>query len=187
MNNTVAIIGRPNVGKSTLFNRLIGERKAIIDNISGVTRDRIYGIGDWGGKSFNVIDTGGFVTHSEDTFEREIRKQVLLAIEEATILLFTVDATVGITDLEQDIAGLLRKYNKNVILTVNKVDNPQRLIQANEFYGMGFQNVCFISAISGSGTGENNRCFNIHSRENIKTESIAQLNIHQQEIRCCIF
>ena len=154
MNNTVAIIGRPNVGKSTLFNRLIGERKAIIDNVSGVTRDRIYGIGDWGGKSFNVIDTGGFVTHSEETFEKEIRKQVLIAIEEASVLLFTVDTTVGITDLEEDITNLLRKNKKKVILVVNKVDNPQRMYEANEFYALGFEKVFFISAISGSGTGE---------------------------------
>ena len=97
MNNTVAIIGRPNVGKSTLFNRLIGERKAIIDNVSGVTRDRIYGLGEWGGKTFNVIDTGGFVTHSDDTMENEIRKQVLIAIEEASVSLFVVDVTVGVT------------------------------------------------------------------------------------------
>jgi GTP-binding protein len=154
MNNTVAIIGRPNVGKSTLFNRLVGERKAIIDNISGVTRDRIYGTGDWSGKSFNVIDTGGYVTHSEDTFEKEIRKQVKLAIDEASVLLFVVDAVVGITDLEEDITRMLRKDQKRVILVVNKVDNPQRMYQANEFYALGFDKVFFIAATSGSGTGE---------------------------------
>lgn len=154
MNNTVAIIGRPNVGKSTLFNRLVGERKAIVDNVSGVTRDRIYGVAEWNGKKFNVIDTGGFVTNSNEIFEKEIRKQVLLAIQEAGILLFVVDAVVGITDLEQDIAAMLRKSDKQVLLVVNKVDNPVRMYQANEFYGLGFEKVFFIAATSGSGTGE---------------------------------
>jgi GTP-binding protein len=154
MNNTVAIIGRPNVGKSTLFNRLVGERKAIVDNISGVTRDRIYGISEWNGKTFNVIDTGGFVTNSEEIFEKEIRKQVHLAIQEANVLLFVVDAVVGITDLEQDITNMLRKSNKQVILVVNKVDNTSRMYQASEFYGLGFEKVFFIASISGSGTGE---------------------------------
>ena len=119
MSNTVAIIGRPNVGKSTLFNRLIGQRKAIIDDVSGVTRDRIYGVGDWNGKSFNVIDTGGFVEHTDDVFEKEIKTQVLIAMEEATVLLFVVDVTVGITDLEQDIANMLRRKSKNVLLRIN--------------------------------------------------------------------
>jgi len=154
MNNTVAIIGRPNVGKSTLFNRLVGERKAIVDNISGVTRDRIYGISEWNGKTFNVIDTGGFVTNSEEIFEKEIRKQVHLAIQEANVLLFVVDAVVGITDLEQDITNMLRKSNKQVLLVVNKVDNTSRMYQASEFYGLGFEKVFFIASISGSGTGE---------------------------------
>jgi len=154
MSNTVAIIGRPNVGKSTLFNRLIGERKAIVDDTSGVTRDRLYGVADWNGKTFNVIDTGGFVAHSEDVFESEIRKQVLIAIEEATVILFIVDTTVGITDLEEDIAKILRRHNKKVILVVNKVDNPQRMYAGSEFYGLGIKNVFFISAMSGSGTGE---------------------------------
>ena len=122
--------------------------------MSGVTRDRIYGIGDWNGKKFNVIDTGGFVTYSDDTFEKEIRKQVMIAIDEAAVLLFIVDTTVGITDLEQDIADMLRKYQKKAILVVNKVDNPERMYQANEFYGLGFDKTYFISAISGSGTGE---------------------------------
>src|SRR5436190_20362055 len=122
MKNTIAIIGRPNVGKSTLFNRLIGERKAIIHDTSGVTRDRIYGVADWNGKNFNVIDTGGFVSHTEDIFEKEIRKQVLVAIEEAAVLLFVVDATVGVTDLEEDITRMLRRDQKKVLLVVNKVD-----------------------------------------------------------------
>ncbi len=154
MSNTIAIIGRPNVGKSTLFNRLIGQRKAIVDDVSGVTRDRIYGVGDWNGKSFNVIDTGGFVSHTDDIFEKEIKKQVFIAMEEATLLLFVVDVTVGITDLEQDIANMLRKKSKNVLLVVNKVDNHQRLLAASEFYSLGFEKIFFISSISGSGSGE---------------------------------
>ena len=154
MNNTLAIVGRPNVGKSTLFNALIGERKAIVDDTSGVTRDRIYGVGDWNGKWFNVIDTGGFVTHSEDIFESEVRKQVMIAIEEATVILFVVDTTVGITDLEEDLAQMLRKQSKPVLLVVNKVDNSQRTYAATEFYSLGFEKTFFISAINRSGTGE---------------------------------
>ncbi len=154
MSSTVAIIGRPNVGKSTLFNRLIGERKAIIDNISGVTRDRIYGLSEWNGKTFNVIDTGGFVSHSQDLFESEIRKQVHIAIDEAAVLLFVVDAVVGVTDLEQDITRMLRRHNKKVLLVVNKADNAKRMYEGTEFYSLGFDKVFFIAAISGSGTGE---------------------------------
>lgn len=154
MNNTVAIVGRPNVGKSTLYNRLVGERMAIVDDFSGVTRDRLYGIGEWNGKSFNIIDTGGFVTHSDDVFESEIRKQVEIAIDEATVILFVVDVTCGITDLELDIADMLRRTNKKVLVAVNKVDNNARLLDANEFYSLGFESVFFIASISGSGTGE---------------------------------
>lgn len=141
MNNTVAIVGRPNVGKSTLYNRLVGERMAIVDDFSGVTRDRLYGIGEWNGKSFNIIDTGGFVTHSDDVFESEIRKQVEIAIDEATVILFVVDVTCGITDLELDIADMLRRTNKKVLVAVNKVDNNARLLDANEFYSLGFESV----------------------------------------------
>jgi GTP-binding protein len=151
---TIAIVGRPNVGKSTLFNRLLEERKAIVDNISGVTRDRQYGIADWNGKTFNVIDTGGFVSHSDDLFEREIRKQVQLAIEEADLLIFLCDVTTGITNLDQDMANLLRRTAKPVLAVVNKVDNPQRMLDATEFYALGFDKLFFISSISGSGTGE---------------------------------
>ncbi|HYV92855.1 MAG TPA: ribosome biogenesis GTPase Der [Chitinophagales bacterium] len=154
MSSTVAIIGRPNVGKSTLFNRLIGERKAIINDTSGVTRDRIYGISEWNGKTFNVIDTGGFVSHTKDIFEKEIKKQVHVAIEEAAVLLFVVDATVGVTDLEQDITEMLRRHNKKVLLVVNKADNAKRMYAGTEFYSLGFDKVFFIAAISGSGTGE---------------------------------
>ena len=151
---TLAIIGRPNVGKSTLFNRLIEQRKAIVDDQSGVTRDRQYGIADWSGKTFNVIDTGGFVDNSDDIFEREIAKQVLVAIEEANALLFMTDAATGITDLDEEMVQLLRRSPKPVFLAVNKVDNHQRQLEATEFYGLGLDNTFFISSMSGSGTGE---------------------------------
>ena len=151
---TVAIVGRPNVGKSTFFNRLLGERKAIVDDESGVTRDRQYGVSDWNGKTFNLIDTGGFVPQSEDVFEREIKKQVLIAVEEAHALVFIVDAATGITDLDEAMADVLRRTSKPVFLAVNKVDNHNRLLEATEFYGLGFENIFFISATTGSGTGE---------------------------------
>jgi GTP-binding protein len=154
MSFTVAIVGRPNVGKSTLFNRLLEQRKAIVDDISGVTRDRQYGIAEWNGKTFNLIDTGGFVPHSEDVFETEIRKQVKIAIDEADALVFMTDAAVGITHLDESMADLLRRTSKPVLLTVNKVDNNERMIDASEFYSLGFENVYFVSSISGSGTGE---------------------------------
>jgi GTP-binding protein len=151
---TVAIVGRPNVGKSTFFNRLLEQRKAIVDDISGVTRDRQYGVAEWIGKSFNVVDTGGFVPKSDDVFEREIKKQVLIAIEEADAIIFMVDTTTGITDLDASMADLLRRTAKPVFLTVNKVDNHERLLEGSEFYSLGFERIFFISAISGSGTGE---------------------------------
>lgn len=151
---TVAIVGRPNVGKSTFFNRLLEQRKAIVDDVSGVTRDRQYGVAEWTGKSFNVIDTGGFVPKSDDVFEREIKKQVHIALEEANALIFIVDAATGITDLDQAMADVLRRTSKPVFLAVNKVDNHDRLLEATEFYGLGFDNVFFISSITGSGSGE---------------------------------
>lgn len=151
---TVAIVGRPNVGKSTLFNRLLEKRKAIVDDISGVTRDRQYGISNWNGKFFNLIDTGGFVTKSEDIFEREIKEQVITAINEADLLLFVTDVTAGITDVDDDLAEVLRRTNKPVILAVNKVDNGSRQLDATEFYVFGFENTFFIASNSGSGTGE---------------------------------
>ncbi|MCO5248459.1 MAG: ribosome biogenesis GTPase Der [Chitinophagales bacterium] len=154
MSFTVAIIGRPNVGKSTLFNRMVGYRKAITDDISGVTRDRIYDSSEWNGKTFNLIDTGGFVPNSADVFESAIREQVKIAIEEANVLLFVVDVITGITDLDEMMANELRRSGKPIILVVNKVDNSQRLYQGAEFYGFGFKDVIFISSISGSGTGE---------------------------------
>ena len=151
---TVAIVGRPNVGKSTFFNRLLEQRKAIVDNISGVTRDRQYGVAEWIGKSFNVIDTGGFVPKSEDIFEKEIKKQVLIAVEEADALIFMVDAATGITDLDEAMADVLRRSSKPVFLAVNKVDNHDRLLEATEFYGLGFDFIFFISSMTGSGSGE---------------------------------
>lgn len=151
---TVAIVGRPNVGKSTLFNRLLEERKAIVDDESGVTRDRQYGVSDWNGKAFNVIDTGGFVHGSEDVFEKEIAKQVLVAVEEANAIIFIVDAHTGMTNLDDAMAGVLRRSTKPVFLTVNKVDNNDRMMEASEFYSLGFEHVFFIAAASGSGTGE---------------------------------
>jgi GTP-binding protein len=154
MTFTVAIVGRPNVGKSTLFNRLLEQRKAIVDDISGVTRDRQYGIAEWAGRSFNIIDTGGFVANSEDIFEREIRKQVVIAIEEANAILFVVDVETGITELDISTAALLRRSTKPVFAVVNKTDNGQRLLEANEFFALGFENIYPISSISGSGTGE---------------------------------
>ncbi|MEO5942023.1 MAG: ribosome biogenesis GTPase Der [Ferruginibacter sp.] len=154
MSFTVAITGRPNVGKSTFFNRLLEQRKAIVDDISGVTRDRQYGIAEWIGKTFNLIDTGGFVAGSNDVFEVEIRKQVLIAIEEANCIIFMVDAAVGITNLDESMAELLRKSTKPVFLVVNKVDNHARLLEASEFYSLGFEHIFFLSSISGSGTGE---------------------------------
>lgn len=154
MGFTVAIVGRPNVGKSTLFNRLVGEKKAIVDDFSGVTRDRIYGESEWGGKTFNVIDTGGFVPQSSDVFEKHIREQVLIAMDEASLLLFMVDCATGITALDEDFANILRKHPKNVFLVVNKVDNGKRLQDAVEFYSLGFEHIFFISSMTGSGSGE---------------------------------
>jgi len=154
MSYTVAIVGRPNVGKSTLFNRLVGERKAIVDDVSGVTRDRHYGESDWNGKQFNVIDTGGFVPHSKDVFEKAIRGQVTIAIDEADAIIFVVDVLTGVTDLDDAVAHMLRKGKKPVYLVVNKVDNSKREMQSAEFYSLGFEDLYCLSAISGSGTGE---------------------------------
>ena len=151
---TVAIVGRPNVGKSTLFNRLLEQRKAIVEDTPGVTRDRQYGVSEWNGKSFYIIDTGGFVPDSEDIFEKEIAKQVEIAVDEASIILFVVDAATGITDLDDAMADILRRSTKPVLLVVNKVDNNERLLEAAEFYSLGLEKLFFISSISGSGTGE---------------------------------
>lgn len=154
MSNIIAIVGRPNVGKSTLYNRLTESRKAIVDDFSGVTRDRHYGQAEWIGKTFTVIDTGGYVHGSEDVFEAAIREQVLIAIEEASVILFLVDVTVGITDLDDDIASLLRRSKKPVFVVVNKVDHHQLHNEASEFYRLGLGEIYNISSMTGSGTGE---------------------------------
>jgi GTPase len=154
MSRIVAIVGRPNVGKSTLFNRLTDSREAIVDEVSGVTRDRNYGVSFWNGIDFSVIDTGGYVMNSDDIFEEEINKQVLLAIEESDIILFMVDVTTGIHDLDASVASMLRRVDKKVLLVVNKVDNGERLIDANEFYNLGLGDYFPLSSMNGSGTGE---------------------------------
>ena len=154
MGAIVAIVGRPNVGKSTFFNRLIQRREAIVDAVSGVTRDRHYGKSDWNGKRFSLIDTGGYVLGSDDIFEREIDKQVELAIEEADAIIFMVDVEAGVTGMDEDVAKLLRRVNKPVFLAVNKVDNAQRAADAVEFYALGLGEFYNLSSINGSGTGE---------------------------------
>ena len=154
MSNIVAIVGRPNVGKSTLFNRLVESRQAIVEEMSGVTRDRIYGKGDWCGYEYSVIDTGGYVKGSEDIFEGEIRKQVELAIDEANVILFVVDVTTGITDLDQSVANMLRQTKKKVFVVANKVDNTQRVGLSSEFWSFGVGDVFDVSAVNGSGTGD---------------------------------
>ena len=154
MGNIVAIVGRPNVGKSTLFNRLTEGKDAIVDEIAGVTRDRHYGRCEWNGRDFSVIDTGGYVSNSEDVFEEEIRKQVMLAIDEANVILFLVDVESGITDLDETVARMLRRIEKPVFLAVNKVDNNQRIYDANVFYGLGLGEIYPLSSINGSGTGD---------------------------------
>ncbi|MCD8185515.1 MAG: ribosome biogenesis GTPase Der [Rikenellaceae bacterium] len=154
MMSLVAIVGRPNVGKSTFFNRLIGTRQAIVDHTAGTTRDRHYGKTDWNGREFSVIDTGGYSVNSDDVFEDEIRKQVMLAIEEADVILFLVEVSIGITDLDMAMAEILRRTSKKVILVVNKVDNNDQLYGTHEFYGLGLGEPYSISAMSGSGTGD---------------------------------
>ena len=154
MSGIVAIVGRPNVGKSTLFNRLTESRDAIVDETSGVTRDRNYGSSIWNGVSFSVIDTGGYVDNSDDVFEEEINKQAILAIEESDVILFMVDVTSGIHDLDNAVAMLLRKSDKKIMLVVNKVDNNDRLLEAAEFYSLGLGDYFPVSSINGSGTGD---------------------------------
>mgnify|MGYP000471604163 FL=1 len=154
MNNIVAIVGRPNVGKSTFFNRLIKRREAIVDSVSGVTRDRNYGKSEWNGKEFSVIDTGGYIKGSDDVFEGEIRRQVELAIDEADAIIFVVDVEEGITPMDAEVAKLLRKVTKPILLAVNKVDNAMREKDAIEFYNLGLGEYFTIASISGSGTGE---------------------------------
>ncbi len=154
MSNIIAIVGRPNVGKSTLFNRLTQTRDAIIHESSGVTRDRHYGKAYWNGVDFSLIDTGGYVVNSDDIFEEEIRKQAMLAMDEADVILFVVDVLSGITDLDDSVADLLRRSDKKVFLVVNKVDNAERMYDANEFYALGLGDIYSVSSINGSGTGD---------------------------------
>lgn len=154
MGNIVAIVGRPNVGKSTFFNRLIQRREAIVDSVSGVTRDRHYGKSDWNGRNFSLIDTGGYVVGSDDVFEAEIDKQVELAIDEADAIIFMVDVESGVTPMDEDVAQLLRKIDKPVLLAVNKVDNNKRLENAVEFYSLGLGEYFPIASTNGSGTGD---------------------------------
>ena len=150
----VAIVGRPNVGKSTLFNRLVGMRQAIVDEVAGVTRDRHYGRCEWCGREFSVVDTGGWSSGSDDVFEEEIRKQVVLAIDEADLVLFMVEASTGITDYDSEIADLLRRSGKPVILCVNKVDSGEKMFDAYQFYSLGLGEIYTISAANGGGTGD---------------------------------
>lgn len=154
MSAIVAIVGRPNVGKSTFFNRLIQRREAIVDAVSGVTRDRHYGKSDWNGREFTLIDTGGYVLGSDDVFEAEIDKQVELAIEEADAIIFMVDVEAGVTGMDEDVAELLRRHNKPVLLAINKVDNAKRAEDAVEFYSLGLGEYYTIASINGSGTGD---------------------------------
>lgn len=154
MSSIVAIVGRPNVGKSTLFNRLTGSRQAIVDEMAGVTRDRQYGKSIWNGVEFSVIDTGGYVINSDDVFEEEIRKQVMIAIEEADVILFVVDVETGIADMDDAVAALLRKSKKPVFVTVNKVDTPVRAMESHDFHSLGLGELYCISSMNGGGTGE---------------------------------
>lgn len=154
MGNLVAIVGRPNVGKSTFFNRMLGMRKAIVDDVSGVTRDRMYGSSDWNGQKFMLVDTGGFIGDSEDEFAAAIREQVYVAIEESEVVIFMVDVATGVTDLDEKVAELLHRSKKPVLLVVNKVDNSSRQLDAHEFWSLGFEKMFPVSANSGSGTGD---------------------------------
>ena len=154
MGAIVAIVGRPNVGKSTFFNRLIQRREAIVDAVSGVTRDRHYGKSDWNGRNFTLIDTGGYVVGSDDVFEKEIDRQVELAIDEADAIIFMVDVESGVTAMDEDVAKLLRRHNKPVFLTINKVDNAMREAEAVEFYALGLGDYYTVSSVNGSGTGD---------------------------------
>lgn len=180
MGNIVAIVGRPNVGKSTLFNRLTGMRQAIVDPTSGVTRDRHYGVSDWNGVNFSIIDTGGYIEGSEDIFEGEIRKQAVLAIEEADIILFMVNTSEGLTSMDEDVANLLRRSNKPVFVAANKVDDSVHHINVPEFYALGLNEIYPISAMNGHGTGElldaMVKCMNPDEEEDIE-ENIPRIAV----------
>lgn len=180
MSNIVAIVGRPNVGKSTLFNRLTGRRQAIVDEYSGVTRDRHYGKVDWNGIEFSLVDTGGYINNSDDVFEGEIRKQVMIAIDEADVIYFMVDVRVGITDLDQEMAKILRRQSKKVIIVTNKVDTSAEFYVADEFYSLGFDNLFKVSSSNGSGTGDLlDETLNLFEKENdpIEEEEIPKIAV----------
>jgi GTP-binding protein len=181
MSNIIAIVGRPNVGKSTLFNRLTESSNAIVKEVSGVTRDRLYGRGEWNGFQFSVIDTGGYVQGSDDIFEEEIRKQVVIAIEEANVIIFMVDVTTGIVDLDESVAKLLRKSKKKVFVVANKVDNTGRIGLSSEFYQFGLGDVYDLSATNGSGTGEILddvvKCFDIEDESVRETDDLPRIAI----------
>lgn len=176
MNSIVAIVGRPNVGKSTLFNRLVQRREAIVDSVSGVTRDRHYGKSDWNGKEFSVIDTGGYIVGSDDIFEKEIRKQVTLAIEEADLIIFVVNVEEGITPMDAEVAKLLRKEKKPIFTVVNKVDNAIREPDAVEFYNLGLGDYYTIASINGSGTGD------LLDALVAEMPSIEEINLEKEEL-----
>lgn len=179
MSNILSLVGRPNVGKSTLFNRLTQTKEAIVDSVSGVTRDRNYGKADWCGYEFSVIDTGGYVVGSDDIFESEIRKQAALAIDESDVIVLLVDGREGLTPLDEEVAMLLRKSKKPFYLAVNKIDSPSNFLDYTEFYALGFENIYPISAVSGSGTGEllDEVVKHFSKEENVQLEELPKITI----------
>ena len=179
MSNILSLVGRPNVGKSTLFNRLTQTKEAIVDSVSGVTRDRNYGKADWCGYEFSVIDTGGYVVGSDDIFESEIRKQAALAIDESDVIVLLVDGREGLTPLDEEVAMMLRKSKKPFYLAVNKIDSPSNFLDYTEFYALGFENIYPISAVSGSGTGEllDEVVRHFSKEENVQLEELPKITI----------
>ena len=179
MSNILSLVGRPNVGKSTLFNRLTQTKEAIVDSVSGVTRDRNYGKADWCGYEFSVIDTGGYVVGSDDILESEIRKQASLAIEESDVIVLLVDGREGLTPLDEEVAMMLRKSKKPFYLAVNKIDSPSNFLDYTEFYALGFENIYPISAVSGSGTGEllDEVVKHFSKEENVQLEELPKITI----------
>ena len=179
MSNILSLVGRPNVGKSTLFNRLTQTKEAIVDSVSGVTRDRNYGKADWCGYEFSVIDTGGYVVGSDDIFESEIRKQAALAIDESDVIVLLVDGREGLTPLDEEVAMMLRKSKKPFYLAVNKIDSPSNFLDYTEFYALGFENIYPISAVSGSGTGEllDEVVKHFSKEENVQLEELPKITI----------
>lgn len=179
MSNILSLVGRPNVGKSTLFNRLTQTKEAIVDSVSGVTRDRNYGKADWCGYEFSVIDTGGYVVGSDDIFESEIRKQAALAIDESDVIVLLVDGREGLTPLDEEVAQILRRSKKPFYLAVNKIDSPSNFLDYTEFYALGFENIYPISAVSGSGTGDllDEVVKHFSKDENVQLEDLPKITI----------